>query len=170
MTRSASLLGKREFLFLWCVAVGLLWAQPAAGQERRADMGLTGQPQIARSPKLSPLLAGTLKQLDNAGVTRGTVDAYAVEQFSTSLVHLNQQGEIQVEIDVERLDDATLSELRSTGVTVEQANVQHRVIQGWVPFELLEGLTQLTNVKRIRPPAYAVPRGQTAVSSAANRR
>jgi hypothetical protein len=92
MTKGASFAGKPAFLLICCVVVGILWAQPAANQDRRVDGGSPSQSQAARLPALSPLLAGTLRRLDDAGVTGGTVGASAVAHFSTPLVHLNQGG------------------------------------------------------------------------------
>jgi hypothetical protein len=74
MTGDASIMGKLTLVLICCVAVGTLWARPTASQEGRVDVGPPGRPQVVSLPKLSPLLAGALKRLDSAGVTRGTDD------------------------------------------------------------------------------------------------
>ena len=115
---------------------------------------------LAASPKIHPILNQTLARMTHAGITRDSMGAYDLTQFSNPLVRIDEQGRVQVEIDVDRLDAAAIRELVAAAVLVEHANSQYRIVQGLVPFYLIERVAQLANVKRIRPPVYAVPRGR----------
>lgn len=119
-----------------------------------------GRPTTLSSQKISPNLGATLDRLNSAGVTRDSMGSYDLEQFSNPLVRVDQHGRVQVYIYVDRLDDAALRELQAAGVTVELTHSQPPLVQGWVPFYLLESIAQLPNVTRIRPPDYAVPRSR----------
>lgn len=140
-------------LLLACSALaGALCLAPARG------VGASGQPAGAGASKISPVLGRTLDRMTSAGVSRSTMGSHDLAQFSDSLVRVDQRGRVQVYIYLDRLDEAALSELEGAGVTVELANRDQRVVQGWVAFYLVEDVAQLVNVKRIRPPDYAVPR------------
>lgn len=132
------------FLMTFLVALGSFWCPPVAGE----------------SPKISPALANTLDLMSRAGAARETMGSYDLEQFSNPLVRVDQGGRVQVEIYLDQLDAAALRELQATGVTVELTSAQHRIVQGWVPFYLVEDVAQVANVKRIIPPDYAVSRGR----------
>lgn len=138
-----------------------------AGSTRRFVIGLAlaalvwdFQPVAAASPKISPVLNATLDRLSAAGVTRDTAGSHDLQQFSTRLVRVDAEGRIHVQIHVGRLDDASVRELESAGVVVELTDTDYRVVQGWVPFDALDGVARIANVQRIRPPSYATPRGR----------
>ena len=140
---------RMRFLISCLAVLSLCWSHPVAGQER-----------APRSAKINPLLANALDRIHGAGVTRSTMGGYDLEQFSTPQVRVDRQGLVHVYIYVHQLDDAAVKELQSAGVTVEITSPQHRIVQGWIPFDQVESLAALANVKRIRPPDYAVPRSR----------
>jgi len=145
----------RVGLLLVCSGLAAaVWLAPAC------SLDVSGQPAVAGASKLSPLLAGTLDRMTSAGVSRGTMGSHDLAQFSDPLVRVDQRGRLQVYIYLERLDPAALSELEAAGVAVELTNQDRHVVQGWVPFYLVEDVARLVNVTRIRPPDYAVPRSQ----------
>lgn len=150
-------------LLICALVAGLAWSLPVAGEEEKSVSSPADSSSLSRSEKINPILARTLDRLERAGVTPSTMGTFDLEQFSDRLVRLDRQGSIQVEIYVDRLDDDALSELRDAGVRVELTNRRHEIVQGWVPFHLLEPLARLSNVKRIRPPDYGVSRGRREV-------
>ncbi len=140
---------------LLTVAPGAL----VAGEE--SSSGRAGSTQVSGSSKISPLLARTLDRMKSAGVSRETIGSHDLEQFSDPLVRVDREGRVHAYVYLDRLDEPALAELRAAGVAVELANGEHRIVQGWIPFDSVERVAQMANVTRIRPPDYVIPRNRS---------
>jgi hypothetical protein len=140
------------------VALGVLWGPFATSQGTSGDDRTIGQSKPLISPKVTPVLARTLDRMRSAGMARDTMASRNPEQYSTSLVRVDQHGSVQVEIHLDRFDEAALRELQGAGATVELTNPEHRIVQGWVPFDRVAQVAEIANVRRVRPPDYAMPR------------
>jgi len=108
--------------------------------------------------KVAPLLREVVQRMRDAGATRERAGVMDLQAFSTPAVHVDREGRIQVYVDVERVDDETLRELQAAGVAVDLASPRARIVQGWVPFDMIDTVTGLAAVRRIRAPDYAMPR------------
>jgi hypothetical protein len=149
---------KRRSWLISLVVLGVLWGHLGTSQGTSGDDRPIGQSMPLSSPKITPALARTVDRMSSAAITRDTSASHNPEQYSTPLVHVDQHARIQVEIYLNRFDEAALREIQSAGVTVELTNAEHRLVQGWVPFDLLAQVAEIANVRRVRPPDYAIPR------------
>ena len=117
------------------------------------------QPSGDRPAKIAPALAEILLQLEGASLSRESLTPRGPEQLSTALVRVDRRARLHVYIHIDRLDDLTVAELEAAGLMVEQTAPKYGLVQGWIPFERMRDLAALANVRRIRPPDYAVSRG-----------
>ena len=101
-----------------------------------------------------------LLQLEGASLSREFLTPRGPEQLSTALVRVDRRARLQIYIHVDRLDDVTVAELEAAGLMVEQTAPKYGIVQGWIPFERMRDLAALANVRRIRPPDYAVSRAR----------
>jgi hypothetical protein len=108
--------------------------------------------------KVAPLLREVVQRMRDAGATRERAGVMDLQAFSTPAVHVDREGRVQVYVDVERVDDETLRDLQAAGVAIDLASPRARIVQGWVPFDMIDTVTSLAAVRRIRAPDYALPR------------
>jgi len=119
----------------------------------RLKAELAGLPEVkkASSPaagKIAPQVRQVLDRSRQAG------PAAKSAPIANRFVRLNDAGEIQVYVDVEKVTDATLRDLRSGGLRVEIANSELKTVQGWIPLRAVERLAARPSVRRIRPPSF----------------
>lgn len=87
------------------------------------------------------------------------------KEFSDNLVRVNERGEIQVYVILKEFSPDRVAQLEGLGLRVELTLPTHRLIQGWVHYEVLEAIAADDNVQHIRPPDY-LRRNSGAVNSA----
>jgi subtilisin family serine protease len=108
--------------------------------------------------KLSSRIREVVDKMKSMGVTRSNIQDIKPQELSTPLVKVNESGEIQVYIHVEEVNEENLVKLRALGVKIEIANAKYKIIQGWVPFDKVEEVSNLSFVKKITPPSYGKTR------------
>ena len=79
-------------------------------------------------------------------------------------VRFDSAGNVQVYIDVESTDDATLQQLRDLGAKIEVVNSDWNKLQAWVPVSALDQMAALEAVNKITPPDYGVTKAGSVTS------
>jgi hypothetical protein len=88
-----------------------------------------------------------------------------LSDFSTSAVHVDEGGRLQVYVQVEMVDTGVVAALASCGLEVETTNAEMQVVQGWVSSGMLEQLAAVEGVVEIAPPTYAMVESGTVTTA-----
>jgi hypothetical protein len=101
--------------------------------------------------KVSPALRAVITQLP------GHVANPQV--LSTHRVRVNAAGEIQAYVLLTEYRTEHVARLEALGMRVELTLPDFRVVQGWIPGDVVEAVAMLDFVRQVKPPDYPVPRG-----------
>ena len=110
------------------------------------------------SPKVSSAVKEVRDQMLKEGVTSQNARSYNPKRFSNQLVHVDDNGYIQVYIYLEAVDNKNLNELKSYKIIVENVKEDLKIVQAQIPFSLLEVIADLPFVKKITNPDYGMVR------------
>jgi len=110
--------------------------------------------QTAPAEKIDPRVREIVAKLGQNERT-GRKD---LSRFSTPLIHVNDDGEIQVYLGVKSWEDSFSESLRQLGARIEIANAPLRLVQAWLPYDQVRKVAELPFVLRIVPPSYGVKR------------
>jgi hypothetical protein len=84
--------------------------------------------------KVSSKILRVVENIQSQGITRDTLSELRTEEFTSTLVKVNESGEIQVYIYVNEVTDEYIKSLSDLDVSIEIANENLAIIQGWIPF------------------------------------
>jgi hypothetical protein len=76
------------------------------------------------------------------------------ENHSSTLIHVNEAGAIQVYIYATVINEGLLEQLEENKVNIEITNADYNIIQGWVPYNEIGNVAKIAEVERITPPSY----------------
>ena len=93
-----------------------------------------------------------------ARITSDGPSSDPTQYSSASGVQVDDQGRIHCYIALDPLEGELVDSLRGLSVTVEREEPTLSLVQAWVPFDLVQQLSELSFVRRIRPPDYPAPR------------
>lgn len=126
------------------------------------SIGTQAKPTAQDESRINSALLGVIQRMQVAGITRENLQKNELEAFSTPFVRVSSTGEIQVYIHLLTVNEASLETLKAHDVRIEISNPGLRIIQGWVPFDVIESLGQLDIVERIDAPGYSYPHDNSA--------
>ena len=89
---------------------------------------------------------------------RGGAAPADLRAVSTELVHVNDAGEIQVYVILIEFRPEYVAQLVTTGLRVELTLPDYRLVQGWIPANLVDRISGFDFVAEVKPPGYPVPR------------
>ncbi len=124
------------------------------GYESSEDGGI-------RSGKINPALGEVIDEIERINVSRDNLDVSGLEELSTRLVKVDSEGMIEVYIHCNEVGQENLSNLMDLGLETEVINDNLKIIQGWLPHDVIEEASELGFVDKITPPSY----GHTRVGS-----
>jgi hypothetical protein len=101
--------------------------------------------------KISSSLHSVIEELQSM-----TEKKQRVLTFIDKSTRINEQGEIQIYIQLYEIDDSKLEDLRKQGVSIDIYDNQQRLVQGWAAAHQIEIISELPFVKSIDLPAYGV--------------
>ena len=104
--------------------------------------------------KISSPLRSVLSKITTRGITRANAHAMNVASLTNPLVRLKPDGRIQVYVHLASFGEAQLNALRSLELEIEIANEDLAIVQGWAPFDRIEGIAARSFVTRVTPPSY----------------
>ncbi|MBW2409102.1 MAG: hypothetical protein JRF72_04845 [Deltaproteobacteria bacterium] len=108
------------------------------------------------SEKVAANLRAVIAEMTAHGITRQNASTRGASDFSNPLVRVDAQGNIQTYIHVDAVGTENRRMLESYEVAVEIVNEKLNIYQAWIPFNRIMEVVQLSFVKRITPPSYAV--------------
>jgi hypothetical protein len=97
--------------------------------------------------KISPSLYKVVQALTEQGADKA-------ENHSSTLIHVNEAGAIQVYIYATVINEGLLEQLEENKVNIEITNADYNIIQGWVPYNEIGNVAKIAEVERITPPSY----------------
>jgi subtilisin family serine protease len=133
----------------------------AEGELQANQLSLGNEPKGNENPKISSQITSVLEKMKSMGVTRSNVQDTKPQTLSTPIIKVDSSGNIQVYIYVTEVNDANLEQLKTLEVEIEITNAKYKIVQGWVPFDKMEEVANLSFVVKISPPSY----GQTKTGS-----
>lgn len=95
-----------------------------------------------------------IRQLRRGSTEAPFSEKMPFKDFSNDLVRINEQGEVQVYVILKNFTPDGVAQLAGLGLRVELTLSEHRLIQGWVRYDVLETVAALDIVQRISPPDY----------------
>jgi hypothetical protein len=113
---------------------------------------------ILNSSKVSPLLKAVKEKLKDHQITTKIAGGVDVSGLSNSMVRVDEDGNIHTYIRVHSLGNLEEAQLESCGVKIEIVKEEYGIVQAWIPPDRLDEVAQLSFVRRIVPPGYAVTR------------
>ncbi len=116
---------------------------------------------IIRSEKVNPKLAEVIDEIDRVNVSRDSLGKSNPQGLSTRLVKVDSEGMIEVYIHCNEVGEDNLNRLLDLGLDTEVINDELKIIQGWLPHDIIEEAAELGFVDKITPPSY----GHTRVGS-----
>jgi hypothetical protein len=108
--------------------------------------------------KISPRLAEVIGNMAETGAARNGIESLSAEDFSTPLVKVDDEGNIQVYVHMSESSDENIEQLKGLGLITEVVNQKLNIVQGWLPYGSVEQAAGLGFVSRITPPSYGYPR------------
>lgn len=128
--------------------------RPAAAGAARSVPAPATAPADATlaNPKIAPIVAATARKVHAAA------NATATSGLSTTTVHVNAAGQIQVYVHVARLGPDVEAALRHAGGVIERGSAALHVYQVWAAPAALARMAALSDVIRITPPSYGFTR------------
>lgn len=121
-------------------------------------------PCLAGTPFKHPKMSSAIVDAVESGRLRTEL---SLNQSLGSSMSLSEEG-LQVYIEMEEVSEATLTELRSLGVTIELTDPAQRLVQARVPPTKLDAVAALPSVKFIRLPDYGFINRQGSVGTEGN--
>jgi hypothetical protein len=113
---------------------------------------------ILSSRKVSPILRGVKKKIEDQSITARSGRGFGVSSLSNPLVKVDNNGNIQTYIRFHTFGKAERAQLEGYDVNIEIVNEDQGIIQAWIPFDTVDEVAQLPFVKLITPPGYRVTR------------
>ena len=107
------------------------------------------------SAKLNSNLKGIINKITKMGATRGDAQSLKLSNLSNPLIKVDDNGNVEVFIYCNEVSDGNLEQLLDLGLIVEDLNEDHKIIQGWLPYENLEHASEMGFVVKVTPPSYA---------------
>ncbi len=144
-------------IFLVPIVAHQAWAQPIINTEDFKGKVIEEKIIGKEFLKIDHSLIKVQDKLREQGITKQNARERDVKQFSTPLIRIDDEARIQVYIHVTSTSQQTQSLLMHYGLEVEIINERLGIIQGWIPEDALETISQLPFVKKIAPPSYATP-------------
>ncbi len=111
--------------------------------------------ELNGSTKLNSNLRKTVKKISEKAATRGTDQNLNLSSLSNPFIKIDDRGNVEVFIYCNEVSNENLSELKSSGLIVEDMNEEYKIVHGWVPYQNLEEAAGLEFVDKVRPPDYA---------------
>jgi subtilisin family serine protease len=113
---------------------------------------------ILSSRKVSPILRGVKKKIEDQSITARSGRGFGVSSLSNPLVKVDNNGNIQTYIRFHTFGKAERAQLEGYDANIEIVNEDQGIIQAWIPFDTVDEVAQLPFVKLITPPGYRVTR------------
>ncbi|MER3445337.1 MAG: hypothetical protein C4291_00210 [Candidatus Dadabacteria bacterium] len=111
-----------------------------------------------KDSKISSRIMLTVTKMKSLGMTKENASALHALSLSNPLVKVDESGNIQAYIYVQDTNKESISGIESIGVKIEIVSTKYNIIQGWIPFDKVEEVANLSFVKKITPPSYGRPR------------
>ncbi|MEW6145386.1 MAG: S8 family serine peptidase [Thermodesulfobacteriota bacterium] len=108
--------------------------------------------------KVSPKLTEVIGRIAETGAARNGIESLSAKDFSTPLVRVDDQGNIQVYVQMSEPGDENIGQLKELGMVTEVVNENLNIVQGWLPYGSIEQAAGLGFVSKITPPSYGYPR------------
>lgn len=153
-------LGKLVYIPI-LVAVVLLPASAFSSDEDKVGWGYifkSKQDIRQKDTRIGPNIRDLLDRIEAKGITRENIDQEDISNFSSPNVRIDDSGNIQSYVFVNELNDEIIRQLEELGMIIDTSNEEYKVIQGWIPFHMVEKVSTLGFVIRITTPDYAFPR------------
>jgi hypothetical protein len=141
-------------------------ASGAAAAQWRRVFPLSGDLRVLPAhDKVGPGIMDAVTALRARGITRANARALDAASASSPLVHVDNDGAVQVYLHVSSVGLIEKNALESLEAKLEVVLRRERLIQAWIPFDHIEAVADLDFVERITRPSYAHSR-QGSVTSA----
>jgi hypothetical protein len=101
--------------------------------------------------KISSSLHSVIEDLESK-----TENKEQVLTFVDKSARINEQGEIQIYIQLHEIDESRLEDLKKHGVTIDIYDNKQKLVQGWALPSTIKIISGLPYVKSIDLPPYGV--------------
>jgi len=87
-----------------------------------------------------------------------TLDATRLSRYSRRTLRVTDSGEIHVYAFIDDYTDSKITQLENAGMKVSRAYGEQNLVVGWIPYQSLTKVAQLSFVTKIRRPSYPITR------------
>jgi transcriptional regulator CtsR len=130
----------------------LLSATVLLQEQDRVPLG----PALVASTKAPSVISSNLRAKQAAILQEADAGALnGLSGLSDGAIRVDSVGRMQVYVHVDAITVERVRLLRLAGLQFEASNSDMRVVQGWIPANLLSTLATVSGVKRITAPDYA---------------
>ncbi|HMH49972.1 MAG TPA: FG-GAP-like repeat-containing protein [Candidatus Acidoferrum sp.] len=126
------------------------------------EQGFTGADAFPAKPSLTPagekVSSAIRDAVDAIGAHVADAGTRSLTALSTGAVRVNAAAEIQVYVILAAFDPGHVAQLASLGLRVELTLPGFRLVQGWLPSNLVDAVAALPFVVEVKPPGYPAPK------------
>ena len=114
--------------------------------------------------KVAGSISDALSTIRSQNITRANAQARRFPGLNTTWVRIDANVRVQVYVHMTAVGDMEIAELKALELEIEIINEELAVVQGWLPYDQLEQVSELSYVRRIDPPRYPKSRAGSVVT------
>ncbi|GJM15465.1 MAG: hypothetical protein DHS20C13_07920 [Thermodesulfobacteriota bacterium] len=137
------------------IAITILCILPLYNSSAEQSLKSYKSKELNGSSKLNSKLKGVMNELSEMAVTRGGDQSLKLSELSNPMLKIDDNGNVEVFLYCNEVSDENLQQLLSLGLVLEDMNEEHKLVQGWLPYEHLERAAEMGFVAKVTPPSYA---------------
>lgn len=149
---------KKFSTYLIIFAVSIFCLLPFSQSFAELSLDSTKIKESKHNPKLNQSLASMADAISNAETTNRGSQNYQMSNLSNPVLHVDDDGNVEVHIYCNEVSNDNLEQLLSLGLIVVDMNEKHKIVHGWLPYENLEKAADMGFVVKVALPDYAQSR------------
>lgn len=145
----------RFYINLFVLAITILCVLPLNQSLAELNLSSSKLKGSSDSPKLNQNLKRVINEISTSAATRAEDQDSKLSNLSNHVVKIDDTGNVEVFLYCNEVSDENLTKLQSLGLIIEDMNDEHKIVQGWMPYENLEEAAELGFIVKVTPPDYA---------------
>ena len=97
-----------------------------------------------------------LQQINEQYAALPTGKNLSLQNFSTSMFKINNEGVIEVKLTVSNVTDEQINQLKALGMDIQITLPEYGIIEGKLPYDKVETIANLDFVEHISTPSYPI--------------
>ncbi|MFA5375263.1 MAG: S8 family serine peptidase [Dehalococcoidia bacterium] len=122
-----------------------------------AEIFLQKQSLTPIQQKIDWNLLQTLQEINEQGSSAPIEDSLLFQNFSTSMFQINNEGVLKVKLTVsDNVSEEQINQLKSLGMNIQIILPEYGIVEGDLPYDIVETVASLDFVKHVGTPGYPI--------------